>query len=316
MSKPFKNLDEQINILKTRNLTIIDDAHAKECLLQNNYYNVVNCYGKFLTNSSDRYINGSEFKEMMAIHTFDREFKKILFVNTQIIENYFKSILAYNFSFKGTRVKYAYFDQSNYDPIKVLETARLCGEISKIIENETHKRDSAIYHYFNQHGDVPIWVLVNYMTFGQVIKMYKVLRIDIKNEINKNINIFANKNLNCTNIRLSDTELVNILDNIKNMRNIVAHNNKLFDYKARYNYPYISQIHSSSQISPSSIRKSVFDTFMMMKLFLNNDQFKIMNNSIVNRMKNLDKRVHSISINNIISKLGYPQDWYKISKII
>ena len=44
MSKPFKTLDEQISILKSRGLIVHDDESAKLSLLCNNYYNVIN-YG-------------------------------------------------------------------------------------------------------------------------------------------------------------------------------------------------------------------------------------------------------------------------------
>lgn len=47
MSKPFKTLDEQISILKSRGLIVHDDESAKLSLLCNNYYNVINYYSKF-----------------------------------------------------------------------------------------------------------------------------------------------------------------------------------------------------------------------------------------------------------------------------
>ncbi len=47
MSKPFKTLDEQISILKSRGLIIPDEEAAKLSLLCNNYYNVINYYSKF-----------------------------------------------------------------------------------------------------------------------------------------------------------------------------------------------------------------------------------------------------------------------------
>ena len=46
MSKPFKTLDEQISILKSRGLIIPDEEAAKLSLLCNNYYNVINYYSK------------------------------------------------------------------------------------------------------------------------------------------------------------------------------------------------------------------------------------------------------------------------------
>ena len=38
--KGFKTIDEQLEILRTRGLTIHDDQKAKEFLLYNNYYRI------------------------------------------------------------------------------------------------------------------------------------------------------------------------------------------------------------------------------------------------------------------------------------
>lgn len=42
--KPFKTYDEQIDILKSRNLEIKDKSKAKDILSQINYYNLINSY--------------------------------------------------------------------------------------------------------------------------------------------------------------------------------------------------------------------------------------------------------------------------------
>lgn len=46
--KPIKNLDEQIYLLHSRGLTIVDDVSAKNYLLENSYYNVINTHSIFL----------------------------------------------------------------------------------------------------------------------------------------------------------------------------------------------------------------------------------------------------------------------------
>lgn len=43
-TRPFKTLDEQIEILKLRNLNIADENQTKKILLDNNYYNIINAY--------------------------------------------------------------------------------------------------------------------------------------------------------------------------------------------------------------------------------------------------------------------------------
>jgi len=39
-SKAFKTIDEQLETLRSRGLTIADDTKAKEFLLHNNYYRI------------------------------------------------------------------------------------------------------------------------------------------------------------------------------------------------------------------------------------------------------------------------------------
>lgn len=42
--KEFKTIDEQIELLKSRGLTFENEKFAKNMLLQNNYYNIINGY--------------------------------------------------------------------------------------------------------------------------------------------------------------------------------------------------------------------------------------------------------------------------------
>ena len=42
--KPFKTLDEQIEILEDRNLVFTNKEEAKDYLLHNNYYNICLLY--------------------------------------------------------------------------------------------------------------------------------------------------------------------------------------------------------------------------------------------------------------------------------
>ena len=66
--RPFKTIDEQIQILKDRGLIIEDHVETRNYLIRNNYYNVVNMYSKMFQNSENSYIAGTTFKEIKALH--------------------------------------------------------------------------------------------------------------------------------------------------------------------------------------------------------------------------------------------------------
>ncbi len=42
--KPFKTINEQYELLISRGLNFTNEAKSKLFLLNNNYYNVINCY--------------------------------------------------------------------------------------------------------------------------------------------------------------------------------------------------------------------------------------------------------------------------------
>ena len=178
-----------------------------------------------------------------------------------------------------------------------------------MIDAEKIKPNNAVAHYYNVHNDVPLWVLINFMTFGQTLRLFKFCKNNIKYEITHNMNILINNNLNISTIRLTPKELYIIMDNIKNFRNILAHNNKLFDFRSRYNYPYISEIHDKLGIKNNSPKQNIYNTFVIMRLFLVDGDYAILNNSIRKRGNNLKHKLHSIDINIITASLGFPSGW-------
>lgn len=108
--KPFKSIDEQIDILKSRNLKISDEANAKRYLHFNNYYNVINCYSKYFLDTHDKYVSETDFKDIEAVHHFDKEIKSVLFKYIIEAEKHFKSVFSYRYCERYRDIPYAYFE--------------------------------------------------------------------------------------------------------------------------------------------------------------------------------------------------------------
>ena len=66
--KPFKTIDEQYDLLLTRGLAFTNEEKAKQYLLNNNYYNIINCYAKFFMNEQDKFLPWTNFDEITHIH--------------------------------------------------------------------------------------------------------------------------------------------------------------------------------------------------------------------------------------------------------
>lgn len=158
MSKPFKSIDEQINLLKSRGLTFSDENKAKSFLLCNNYYNVINYYSKFFISNNDQYIETTNFDEISQVYYFDKEIKAIFFKSILEIEKYLKSLISYYFS-ESHRENYAYLNAKNFKDDDILKVTQTIANLSKIIEKkQKEKNQNSIKHYINQHHNVPLWV--------------------------------------------------------------------------------------------------------------------------------------------------------------
>ena len=94
IDKNFKNLDEQIEILKFKGMKIANEEYAKKVLLRENYFFLNGYRHLFLISNENRHFkNGTTFEEMYSLFLFDRTFRNILFKYLLVIENYQKNMV-------------------------------------------------------------------------------------------------------------------------------------------------------------------------------------------------------------------------------
>lgn len=315
MSKPFKTIDEQIDLLRSRSLNFTDEDKAKRYLLCNNYYNVINYYSKFFMDSPDHYKRGTTFDEISHLYYFDKEIKGIFFKALLEIEKMFKSLIAYYFS-EDHQENYAYLIVSNFKNDDIINVVKMIANLSNIIGRaQKSSTPNSIIHYINVHQNVPLWVLINEISFGQTIIFYKHMKDSEKNKIAKKLSELLAENLGIDAIRLTPKHIISYLNNICEMRNIVAHGNKFLDYHCRKNTIYLSELHSIYGISRNAPRQDIYNVFIVMRVFMSKNQFAVTNNSLRRRIIQLSKKITTIDYNCILMSLGFPSDWQNYPKL-
>ncbi len=314
--KPFKTIDEQYALLLSRGLTFTNENKAKLYLLNNNYYNVINCYAKFFMDNNDVFIAGTNFDEITHVHFFDKELKSVLFKYIIEAEKHLKSIIAYRFSETYKNIDYAYLIATSYNSDDILQVTSLISSISSIIKWQLKDKDNnPIKHYLNHHSIVPFWIISNYMNFGQMVKFYEHLKVPLQNKIAKDFSNFLNENLGTTNIKLSSSQLLSYLKNVVEVRNIVAHNNRVLGFKCRENTIYLNQLHSKYINNPNTQRQDVFNVFIVMQCLLSKNQYVQLNNTIHKRFKHLKKHINEVSFDNVLKSLGFTEQWINNGKL-
>ncbi len=224
-------------------------------------------------------------------------------------EHHLKSIFAYRFAEEYKGKHYAYLDINSYSDKEVLNVGFLISKLSKIINKNKNYPNNSIYYYEKKYKDVPIWVLVDYLEFGDLVHLIKCLPESLQNKISKDLTSFIldkdNKN------KFSPKIMISFMENIREVRNICAHNNRLLDFKCRADTKYFKDLHEKNDINQNQKRTRTYSTFINLQCFLSKTEYTILNNTLRKRFKYLSNKVTSIEMNEITKLLGFPDDWYK-----
>lgn len=234
--KEYKAFNQQLGILRKRGLIVPKDGRPKRFLEQENYYNVINGYKDLFLQKDindnplepEKYLQGTHFNELKALFLFDRELRILFLKYILIFENSFKTVLSHEFSRKYPKAN-SYLDIKNYvndNPKKVLQQISI---LTKTIHDKVDK-NGAIKHYIEDHGSVPLWVLVNYLTVGNLAYLYTILKNSDKNIIAKYYSDKFNKQYKTeTGLKFTSEDLSSALKIINLVRNKCAHDERLYN---------------------------------------------------------------------------------------
>ena len=222
--KPFKTIEEQIATLKIRGLSITDESKAAKYLLSNNYYNIINGYSKFFQHpGTDTYIDGVTFDEVSSLYTFDKDVKRTILQAILEAEHHIKSITAHRFAEAYPSQKYAYLNTNSYADNKILDVGFIVSKLSKIINTNKRYRGNSIHHYAHTHSDVPIWVLTDYLEFGDLRTIIENLPNSLQNEIARDLVSFISTNVPDFNDVFPPETLISFLKNILQLSPLILY---------------------------------------------------------------------------------------------
>lgn len=327
MEKTFSTTNAQLRKLRTRGLVIVNGGKAKRIIEMENYYNLINGYKQpFLDRSyngaDEQYLTGTTFEEIYELYLFDREMRNLFIKYILEIENNVKSVLAHDFSGKYGHDNYLRI--VNFDTtVKKWEkktTAQKVGEVSDLISNLQHeiarhlsKNNPMISHYMLKYGYVPLWVLVNTLTFGTISIFYSYLTQKDQNDIGRHF-------------KLKPDEMNSFLQVLTIYRNACAHDERFYNLKALYrstkpNSIRTMDIHKKMQIpvnkgnNPVCGKNDLFAIVIIFKVMLSKREFNSFFSDLKKWMKKLEGNLHVISIKQIETEMGFPSNWRDIKDI-
>ena len=309
IDKQFKNLEEQIEILKYKGMTIEDESYAKKILLRENYFFLSGYRYPFMRSDKDKhFLEGVTFLEMYSLFLFDRAIRNIFFKYLLVIENNLKSIFSYQLSKKyGYKEKY-YLRSKNFTSDKGKQ--RQVNDLIKKMKRQIRingAQHTATAHYMSNYGYVPLWILVKVLSFGIVGELFSIMKYDDQVSICKIYNIKVE-------------EFSNYLPILSNYRNLCAHEDILYENRTQKKikgteFHELLKLEKNSEGEYKNGTDDLFALLIIMKRMLSYDEFKDMCLEIDKKIDNLEYNLHSIKIDKILDRMGFPSNYMELANI-
>ena len=306
-TKTFKTLDEQIDILKNKGLVFDDIENAKSILLRENYFFLSGYRHLFLDNDGKFFIEGTKFRELYAMFSFDRQLRNIIFKNILIVENNLKSILSYVMS------KNHGFKENNYlNPHNFVKDTRKSRQINDLLRkmkrqiNVNGKQHSATAHYMINYGYIPLWIAVKVLSFGIVGELYTILQYQDQKEIADVFDVDINN-------------MVDYLPILANYRNLCAHEDICYNNKiqkpiedSKYHKLLYIPLADGEYIYG---KDDLFALIIILKSILKFDDFNLMMNEISYELDRLSGILNVIKIEKVLHAMGFPNNYKEIVRL-
>ena len=304
MVRKFKTYDDLICFLKKdKNLVIQDEEKAKHILKKTGYFSLISGYKEIFKNHiTKKYDGNTSFNDIYSLYQFDRELRSIFLKYILIAERSVKASLSYHFSETYGEQQTEYLASTNYD----VANKRNCAGIQKLINifagHLNYKSDYAyITHYQKKYQNVPLWVMINVMTLGQVAHMFDYLKATVPIKVCKDYH------------NIERMQMHTFLSVMTKHRNACAHGERLFNYITKDSIKN-TVIHKKLGILEVSGRyitgkNDLFSEVIILKYLLDREDFRTFYYELkrcIGKCKP-DKR--------IMDMMGFPENWMKIIRL-
>lgn len=307
MSKPFLSFEAQINKLENdKGLVISDRAYAEKMLREIGYFALIGGYKQpFKNRTTNKYRDGIAFEDIVALYKFDENLRELFLKYILQFERHIRSLLSYYFTEKYGERQSCYLERENYftDSRHEADVTKLIGTLGKLVDNKDDY--PYINHQRTAHGNVPLWVLVNVMTFGTLSKFYALVTPDLRVKISKNFD------------SVNERQLGQYLRVITKFRNVCAHNERLFFYQTKNAIPD-TPLHKKLAIVKKGTqylygKRDLFALVIAFRYLLPNNDFKKFKQSLSRILAHYFESTTALSEETLYDLMGFPPNWKKIS---
>lgn len=273
--------EEQVQILKQRGLIVEDEDFAIRILRRINYYRL-SAYGLSLKND-DQYHRDVTFSHVYNLYEFDHRFRYLIMGMIEQVEVAFRTHISYHIA--HTYGSLGYLDPAHFENVDYHSSF-----VAELVKEAKRTQEIFIKHHFEKYnGHIPIWVVVEILSFGTLSKLFSNMKTDDRNHIAK------------TYYRVPAIYLESWLKCLSYVRNICAHYGRL------YNRPLTSKPRLDHRSKKLDIQQNrIFaHLYILKQLIYDQDKWK----DFTTRLEALISSYKDVVE---LDRIGFPEDWEAI----
>lgn len=305
--KIFSTFSEQVEWLQEeKHLIISDKAYAEDVLKRIGYFPLMGGYKHlFRIPLTKKYKEGTTFEEIVALYEFDSELRELFFKYLLQIERHLRSLMSYYFCEKYGESQSAYLDINNFN-----NTRRTYKTVSRLISTLQRAVTTTDYvylnYYRNTYGNIPLWVLINVLTFGNLSKMYQVFPQSLQSKICKNFGI------------INQRQMEQFLSVLTKFRNVCAHGERLFTYRTMDNISDLP-LHKKLSIPMNGIqyqygKKDLFAVVIAFRYLIPAKDFLALKKKLSRLIDNASTSLTHMDDSELLERMGFPPNWKDITR--
>lgn len=307
--KPFLTYRQQIQLLRDKQLRIEDEAFVETALHQYGYFSLVSGYKDLLKNPTTKnYRDGTDFRDLIAVYHFDEQLRELTLRHLLHIERQIRSTLSYAFCAHFGDAQNAYLLPENYDSSTLAKSRAVGKLIGKFIRPLIDKPTQYPYieHHKAKHQNVPLWVLVNALTFGTISKLYKYSKPQVQSAVSKEFEA------------IDETQLRQMLEVLTDFRNVCAHNDRLFTHRcAKHDIPDLP-LHQKLRIPKNGQeyiygKRDYFALVLTFRYLLPHAEFLAYKKNLSKLLDTLCQNTQQIIPSALLDQMGFPENWKKVT---
>lgn len=252
------------------------------------------------------YQNNTSFEDIYALYQFDLSLRELVFKYLCEIESKIRQLVSYHFCSLHGEQQTAYLTPGNYN-----HTQKNAADITRLIQILSYQANKNTEHNYVVHQrkvyhNVPLWVLTNTLTYGQISRFYALLPFQLQSGISKDFPGVNEKNLE------------RYLKILTLFRNVCAHNERLYSFRTQIDFPD-TMLHQKLNIPKKgnqylSGKRDLFGLVIAFRYLLPKQDFLEFKLALIGIINKYIKNSGQISESSLLDIMGFSANWKDITR--